>query len=231
MSTINTWAPLSGDVGHWAAQQLSLFMGPAGRVIGVYRRSDGPHAVVYSLDGSCYAVPVNDAASTAVDHESRDIKRAAEAAIETRAGRLPPEWTAWRGEAQDLADLELAALLQSEGHLPLRQCADAFSYTKQREQIAGPPSDSERHAIESLKETGITDPTTALLRARLMLDHARNARDLGHGWPDMLGLKGEDLALLDMTEQVTQAAYQVLLDEARRGPDLPLLSDLAALLN
>ncbi len=79
-------------------------------------------------------------------------------------------------------------------------------------------SDSERHARASLFEAGISDPSTALLRARLMLDHAKNARDLAHGWPSMLGVDSDDLATLDAAENAVFYLYTVLLRKERQAP-------------
>jgi len=76
-------------------------------------------------------------------------------------------------------------------------------------------SDSERHARASLLEAGIPDPSTALLRARLMLDHAKNARDLAHGWPSMLGVDVDGRAAFDRAENTAFDAYVRLLNEAR----------------
>ena len=80
---------------------------------------------------------------------------------------------------------------------------------------------AEKAMADAYAEAGISTPATPLLRARLMLDHSQNARDLGHGWPDMLGLRGEDLAILDLAEHVAASAYRILLDEARKYPGEP----------
>lgn len=82
-------------------------------------------------------------------------------------------------------------------------------------------SDSERHARASLFEAGISDPSIALLRARLMLDHAKNARDLAHGWPSMLGVDADDLATLDAAENAVSYLYAVLLRKERTLPAAP----------
>jgi len=82
-------------------------------------------------------------------------------------------------------------------------------------------SDSERHARASLFEAGISDPSIALLRARLMLDHAKNARDLAHGWPSMLGVDADDLATLDAAENVASYLYNALLRKERAAPQTP----------
>ena len=78
-------------------------------------------------------------------------------------------------------------------------------------------SDSERHAIESLSEAGISNPSTALLRARLMLGHTKEARDLAHGWPGMLGVHGQTdlISSLDRAETIAVAAYRHLLTKER----------------
>jgi len=78
-------------------------------------------------------------------------------------------------------------------------------------------SDSERHARASLFEAGITDPSLALLRARLMLDHAKNARDLAHGWPSEQGINAEGIAALDAAETTAFDAYTMLLNDAREA--------------
>lgn len=79
-------------------------------------------------------------------------------------------------------------------------------------------SDSERHALAELAEAGITNPSIALLRARLMLDHAKNARDLAHGWTSMLGVDSDDLATLDAAENAVFYLYTVLLRKERQAP-------------
>jgi len=84
--------------------------------------------------------------------------------------------------------------------------------------MISPTSDSERHARASLFEAGISDPSTALLRARLMLDHAKNARDLAHGWPSMFSIDADGRASLDHAETVAFDAYVRLLNEARGEP-------------
>ena len=83
-------------------------------------------------------------------------------------------------------------------------------------------SDSERHARASLFEAGISDPSTALLRARLMLDHAKNARDLAHGWPSMFGINAEGLDAFDRAETVAFDAYTLLLNAARNALPAPV---------
>lgn len=78
-------------------------------------------------------------------------------------------------------------------------------------------SDSERHARASLFEAGISNPSIALLRARLMLDHAKNARDLAHGWPSMFNIDADGRASLDHAESVALDAYTSLLNEEARS--------------
>lgn len=85
------------------------------------------------------------------------------------------------------------------------------------EVFGSPVSDSERHARAALAEAGIANPSTALLRARLMLDHAKEARDLAHGWPGMLGVHGQTdlISALDCAETIAMAAYRHLLTKER----------------
>ena len=87
-------------------------------------------------------------------------------------------------------------------------------------------SDSERHARASLFEAGISDPSPALLRARLMLDHAKNARDLAHGWPSMLGIDAAGLVAFDRAENTAFDAYVELLRQAREALPAPVTRDL-----
>ena len=82
-------------------------------------------------------------------------------------------------------------------------------------------SDSERHARASLFEAGIPDPSIALLRARLMLDHAKNARDLAHGWAHVSGIGADGLATLDHAENTAFDAYVELLRQAREALPVP----------
>ena len=56
--------------------------------------------------------------------------------------------------------------------------------------------------------------------------HARNARDIGHGWPDMLDMKAEDLAALDGAEHVAATAYRRLLDLSRGA--LPQIAEASS---
>lgn len=60
----------------------------------------------------------------------------------------------------------------------------------------------------SLAELGVADPPTALLRARLAYDHAAAARDLAHGWPEMLVQDAGGLATLDAAEGVAREVYR-----------------------
>ena len=71
----------------------------------------------------------------------------------------------------------------------------------------------------SLREEGIADPSIPLLRARLMLDHAREARDLAHGWPSMLGIDTIGLASFDAAEGVARNSYRQLLNIERADGD------------
>lgn len=213
-----TWAPLRGVVVDWSASQLAEFLDTFARVVGAYRRSDGRHAVVYVLDSASYAVPSGDAAGASVHLHSRNTR------TPVPTGK-PPEWDVWRGEAQEFFEDSLSALLVSEGHPPLRQCPEAFSYSDTGGGISA-VSDAERHATASLEEAGIVGPSTALLRSRMLLDHIKEAHDLGHGWPDMLRIDNAGLAALDRAEEVARVAYRILLDEARRGLDLLTLTDM-----
>lgn len=213
-----TWAPLRGIVSDWATDQLRQFLGTFAHVVGPYRRSDGRHAVVYILDGASYAVPASDAAGASVMLHRRDTRTVIPPS-------QPPEWQEWRGESQEFVEDSLSALLVSEGHPPLRKCPEAFSYSETGDGIPE-ISDADRHATAAIAEAGIVGPSIALLRARIMLDHAKEARDLAHGWPDMLRIDSEGLAVLDLAEGVAATAYRILLDEARRGIDLPSLSDM-----
>lgn len=135
-------------------------------------------------------------------------------------------------------DPRLAALfaLFSEVHALVRVadqadidsgCGPSVAVPSGRDRLGlGIVSDAERHAVESITEAGIADPSTALLRARIMLDHARNARDIGHGWPDMLDMKAEDLAALDGAEHVAATAYRRLLDLSRGA--LPQIAEASS---
>lgn len=82
-------------------------------------------------------------------------------------------------------------------------------------------SDSERHARASLFEAGIPDPPIALLRARLMLDHAKNARDIAHSWPGLLDINADGLATCDAVETIAFDAYVELLRQAREALPAP----------
>lgn len=74
-------------------------------------------------------------------------------------------------------------------------------------------------AQKRLAEEGFADPSTALLRARLMLDHLKEARDLGHGWQGMLQLSNEGLYVLDRAEAVAASAYRSVREIERAGGD------------
>lgn len=78
---------------------------------------------------------------------------------------------------------------------------------------------AEDFARASLREEGIADPSIPLLRARLMLDHAREARDLAHGWPSMLGIDTIGLASFDAAEAVARNSYRQLLSIERADGD------------
>lgn len=89
------------------------------------------------------------------------------------------------------------------------------SLTKMIERALAPAaaamSDAERQARASLDEIGDDDPSVALLRAQMMLDHAKNARDLAHGWPEMLAIGKHGLDALDRAEEVSRAAWSRVL--------------------
>jgi hypothetical protein len=72
-----------------------------------------------------------------------------------------------------------------------------------------------RYATTALAEEGIVSPSTSMLRARLLLDHIREARDIGHGWPKMLRLNASDLAALDACERGVVQAYREALAHER----------------
>lgn len=78
---------------------------------------------------------------------------------------------------------------------------------------------AEDFARASLREESIADPSIPLLRARLMLDHAREARDLAHGWPSMLGIDTIGLASFDAAEGVARNSYRQLLNIERADGD------------
>lgn len=75
-------------------------------------------------------------------------------------------------------------------------------------------------AHQCLAAAGFPAPSPALLRARVMYDHARNARDLGRGWPGMLHCKTHDLEALDAAEASAAAAYLAAVNVERAGGDL-----------
>lgn len=78
----------------------------------------------------------------------------------------------------------------------------------------------ETMARETLAVEGIEDPSTRILRARLLLDHAKAARDLAHSFPDMLELDAVKLAGLDAAEDIARNAYKnALLDLAAEEDD------------
>lgn len=77
-------------------------------------------------------------------------------------------------------------------------------------------SDSERHARAYLFEAGISDPSIALLRARLMLDHAKNARDLACSMVRAQAANAADnIAAYDGAEVAAFDTYVTLLRQER----------------
>ena len=54
-------------------------------------------------------------------------------------------------------------------------------------------------------------------RARLMLDHAKAARDLGHSFPEMLTLSAHDLAVLEAAEDHSRRALLAITAAAKRN--------------
>ena len=72
-------------------------------------------------------------------------------------------------------------------------------------------------ARRQLAEAGFPEPSTQLLRARLMLDHAKAARDLGHSFPEMLTLSAHDLAVLEAAEDHSRRALLAITAAAKRN--------------
>lgn len=123
--------------------------------------------------------------------------------------------TAWESGSPKACAAEILRLIKQGERAGIKAPAPVDLAAHWTDVLAETPavSDSERHALAALAEAGIANPSTALLRARLTLGHTKEARDLAHGWPGMLGAHGQaDLvSALDQAETIARAAYRHLL--------------------
>lgn len=69
-------------------------------------------------------------------------------------------------------------------------------------------------ARRALLEDGIGDPSTPVLRARLMFEHIKAARDLAHSWPAELKMGQAELAAINAIEFNASTAYRAVLADA-----------------
>lgn len=70
---------------------------------------------------------------------------------------------------------------------------------------------------DALRELKIENPSTALVRAALMHEHAKAARDLAHSFAGMLEVSDSGLIALDNAEATTAKSYHGLLSLERAG--------------
>lgn len=83
-----------------------------------------------------------------------------------------------------------------------------------------PTGDAERHARTALAELGVLDPSTELLRAQIMLEHAKNARDLAHANNKAFGLAPPVLGDFDVVEEAASGLRNRLLRETPMGASI-----------
>lgn len=68
---------------------------------------------------------------------------------------------------------------------------------------------------DELRKLKIEDPSTALLRAALMCEHAKAARDLAHGNLALLNINPSEASDFDAAEGIATRAYRALLSRER----------------
>lgn len=82
-------------------------------------------------------------------------------------------------------------------------------------------------AEQALAELGVTGPSAAMLRSRLMYDHAAAARDIAHGWPDLLGVDSVGLAKFDAAEEAARSSYRTIFAREAAPPQPMSVNDKA----
>lgn len=167
-------------------------------------------AAARSADALHYAATVTLAKAKAEGEMLTPATKRAAATIAAMAGVAPVSTLAAAVAAAKEAVMQSTAAVKRS-----KEAQDELIRTI--EVFGSPVSDSERHARAALAEAGIANPSTALLRARLTLGHTKEARDLAHGWPGMLGVHGQTdlISALDCAETIAMAAYRHLLTKER----------------